>query len=1484
MSFDKLKTNLKQQINELDKINLKEVGVSDLHTKWIIQLNILKKIDHFINLERYIHQIEKFIKEQAQNKIDGLQIIFYFNFTFDDQINEYEYRFMLDRFQKHLPVQNDDTQAVAKIIKYKNNVKYNGEFFEISIHDVSDWEYLENSEIYKNLKDFWKQNCNLKPIRLIKVSSLDNKDNFIIPNDFKILTDLNQLNHVSDENFLKPFNFIQGYVLFPENMLCRNDSYRFTFFLSQENNSIKIVFYITDNFKNPNIIDKNLQKIQKEIQSEQEIQINLSRCELKFNKNHQLSYLQFNIKNDLEEEPIYNILITKPDYLLRKDDFQGKKRIEFHIHTKMSNLDGIISAQEYLKKAQEWGHKAIAFTDHNGIYAYPEIFQYSKNHTIKPIYGIELDFVEEKSIFITNQHKHPQLQDFLLEEGEYVVFDIETTGFSPFRDKIIEIAGIKIKNKKIVDHFHCLVNPEILITKNIEKLTNITNDQLKQAANISDILPQFLKFIANHCLVAHNASFDMGFLIENIKKLNIDLPIFPVIDTLTLAQNYFGHIVKYFSLKRLAPKFKVKLDTHHRAQNDAKATAEIFIQMLTFLAEDEHKVFYFSDLKLPIDSKYERSYDINVLVKNQIGYRNLCEILSNSLTDNFYKHPRTLKSVLEKKRKGLLIGSGCYNSNIFKIALEGDIINLRQAIAFYDYIEVQPPQAYKHLIADLGDCGQKIIETTILTIIQESKKQNKIIIASGDVHYLHPYEKIYREIYINAKLVGGGLHKLSKYDYSNLPDNAFLTTQEMLDSFSFLENELAYEIVITNTHKLNQKIKKINIFPNKLFFLSDNTFANSDKLQIKSIREELKTLIITKKNLLYGKTSHPLIQERIDKELKSILGDLNAVANNINFSAVIYYLSYLLVKKSLEDGYLVGSRGSIGSSLVAKILDITEVNPLPPHYICLNCHYTIIKMTRTEISKYQLSVVNDQKYYDNLNQVYSGYDLPDAKCPKCQNLFKKDGHDIPFETFLGFEGNKIPDIDLNFAGNYQSNAHNYIKELLGKDNVFKAGTIQTVAEKNAYGYVKGYLEDRKQFLTDSEISRRSKKIEGVKRSTGQHPGGIIIVPQENSVFDITPIQYPANDTKSTWKTTHFDYHSFENNLLKLDILGHDDPIMIKFFMDYVNENPDEFAFKRSQDIPVDDPKIYELFFIKDSKKGYSTLGIPEFGTFFVRSMLEQISNKKTKLTFADLVKISGLSHGTNVWRKNAEDLILQQNLDFNEIIGCRDDIMSQLIDKKIPPLIAFEIMEFIRKGGPSNDLKIWKKYKDIMQQNNINQWYIDSAEKIKYLFPKAHAVAYVIMAMRIAWFKVFHPLLFYSGFFSKRVNHFDYDAMIGGETSILNKIKDLKKNTHNTSKNENLISILKVALEFIQRKEGFKFLPIDLNKSAQNDFILIKNEGLLMPLVSLDGLGPIVASRIIEQRKNKFVTKNDFLKRTKVNKTIFAKMENSGLLDFLATE
>lgn len=1161
---------------------------------------------------------------------------------------------------------------------------------------------------------------------------------------------------------------------------------------------------------------------------------------------------------------------------VRKDKAK-QKRVELHAHTKMSEMDSVVDVKDYMKRAEYWGHKAIAFTDHNGVSSFPDIAKEMRGSKVKPIFGVELDVVDPDEFIVISKH---YTNNNLFDET-YVVFDLETTGLSQNHDLIIEIGAVKVRRGEVIERFHRLVNPEEDLSSFISTFTGIDNEDLKSAPKISEVLPEFLKFIEGTILVAHNASFDVRFIEAKSRDLGLGFVDHPYVDTLNLARYFYSDKIKRFNLKALSKFFKVELENHHRADEDAEATSNVWVKMIFELIEQGIKTT--QDLFEAIDpnESYKHMYPkhMTVLVKNQEGYKSLFKIISKALTENFANGPRTLIKTLTKYRKDLLIGSACDNGDVFEAALNGSLEQLEKAIEFYDYIEVQPPSSYMHLTQKIRGDGKEIIEGTITKIVRTAKKLGKTVVATGNVHFLDEEDAIYRNIFIRTPVVGGGLHPL--YSYDNLPMQYLMTTNEMLDAFGFLDLGLATEIVITNTNKINDLIEHIKPFPDELFSLPDDAFV--DILGIPSIQEETKKIIQDNTKAQYGEQIHPMITQRIELELDSIIG---------NQFAPIYYISYLLVKKSLEDGYLVGSRGSVGSSLVATLMNITEVNPLKPHYYCKNGDFTVFNYTNDEV--YTYGITEDEKAFQPYFEgIISGYDLPEQKCPKCGEPLMRDGHDIPFETFLGLKGDKVPDIDLNFSGDYQSTAHDYVKELLGEDYSFRAGTISKVAEKTAYGYVMGYLEDNNITARRAQVGRLASNIVGVKRSTGQHPGGIVVVPKNKTIYDVTPIQYPANDTNSTWYTTHFDYHSFEDNLLKLDILGHDDPTMIKFLMDHVKDSPNDFPFDNAKDIPLADPNVLKMFRetniigVKDSDilSEVASFGIPEFGTPFTRDMLTQTKPN----SFGGLVKISGLSHGTDVWLKNAKDLISGEKtefgkISFDDIIACRDDIMVQLTNYGLEPYKAFDIMEFVRKGRPSKDLKTWSEHVVEMKKHDVPEWYIWSASQIKYMFPKAHATAYVIMALRIAWFKYYHPILFYSAFFSKRATQFNYEVMVAGSNAVRNQLtllEDIPPFKRKASDND-LIVTLGVSLEMLKR--GFKFLPVRIQKSAAQDFI-IEEDGIRMPFASVDGLGANAAKTIVDAREEKkFNSIQDVMSRTRINKTVQGLLEDYGAFEGLNEE
>ena len=1145
-----------------------------------------------------------------------------------------------------------------------------------------------------------------------------------------------------------------------------------------------------------------------------------------------------------------------------------EKRVELHCFTKFNNLDGLVDPEKYMDIFKAWGHKAFAIADNSGLYAASEIdHMMGKYPDIKPIFGIELPFINDSEYFITFTK-----EDINLKDATYVVFDIETTGFSVNYDEIIEIAAHKVEHGIITSVFESFVNPNRPIPEKITALTSITDEDVRDAEPIEEVLKKFLAFADGAILVAHNARFDVEFIYAKMKKCGMEKKVFPAIDTLDLFRAGYYNDVKKFNLKELTSYFKVKQEHHHRASDDTRVTALCFVYML----EDLYKkgIYNYKDIDSIIDPNVHYRYVIpkmvTVIAKDPKGYKNLLKLTSDAMTKHLYGSARLLKSVLDEYREGTLVSTSLERGEVFEVALNKDIEELERIIDYYDYVEILPPDGYSHHYPSLLG-GKKTIEEVLKKIISVADKHNKLVVAVSGSHYILKEEKRYRDILIDAPQLGGGIHYLKETvikDHAPAPSVHLRTTKEMLEDISFLGEEKAYEIVIKNTNIIADMTERYSIFKDETFAPHDDEFK--DNLGIPSIVEEAKKIVYGNLEKKYGTKPHPIIQERLDKEMTSII--------NSGYMSV-YYISHLLVIKSLNDGYLVGSRGSVGSSFVATMMNITEINPLAPHYYCPNCKFHVLKMTEEEQEKYGMTE-EEAKFQDVLKDVDSGYDLPDMVCPHCGGKLKKDGHDIPFETFLGYGGGKEPDIDLNFSGDYQAKAHEYIREVFGPENAFRAGTIQTLADKNAYGYVKGYCERNNISLRDCEIDRISQKLVGIKRSTGQHPGGIVVVPHYVDIYDVTAVQYPADNIDSTWRTTHYDYHKFEKNLLKFDILGHDDPTIIKFFMDYVKEHQEDYHFTKPEDIPVDDPKVYQLFSSTDCiglkpddiESEVASYAIPEFGTDFVNNMLIKTKPK----TFAELVKISGLSHGTNVWNSNAEDLVTgvteYGNIEFKKIIGCRDDIMVQLMEYGLEPKKSFDIMEFVRKGKfHKGEIEKWGEYKEYMRSKGVPEWYIWSCQRIEYMFPKAHATAYVLMALRIAWFKVYSPLLFYSAWFSKRANAHEIETYVAGPFAIVERIRALvaKPKNARTAKEDDLITALRVALEMTKR--GFKFLPIDINKSEATIFKIEEN-GLRIPFTAEDGLGEAVAYTIIDARNERpFTSKKDIKNRTKLSQTLFDK-------------
>ncbi|TMU87752.1 PolC-type DNA polymerase III [Bacillus sp. BHET2] len=1096
-----------------------------------------------------------------------------------------------------------------------------------------------------------------------------------------------------------------------------------------------------------------------------------------------------------------------------------EKRVELHMHTPMSQMDAVSSVASLVGQAKKWGHNAVAITDHAVAQSFPEAYNASKKNDIKLLYGVEANLVNDGVPIAYNVH------DLSLEDSTFIVFDVETTGLSAVYDTIIELAAVKIKDGEIIDKFESFANPHHPLSAITIDLTGITDDMVQTAPEINDVLHDFYNWIEEDILVAHNASFDMGFLNAGYQKAGIKKAVNPVIDTLELARLLYPQF-KNHRLNTLAKKFDIELTQHHRAIYDAETTGYLLLKMLKDAVEKgitNHNQF--NDYMGKGDAyKRSRPYHCTLIAQTEEGLKNLYKLVSISHMNYFYRVPRIPRSQLQKYRKGILIGSGCDKGEVFEGMMQKGKEEVEETARFYDYLEVHPREVYQHLIElDLVQ-SQKNLEDIITNIVNLGKKLDKPVVATGNVHYLNETDKIYRKILVGSQ---GGANPLNRHE---LPDVHFRTTNEMLDAFSFLGKDTAKEIVVENSNKIADMVDVIKPIRDDLY-----------TPKIEGADEEMRRMSYTMAKSIYGEELPEIVEARIEKELKSIIG---------HGFAVIYLISHKLVKKSLNDGYLVGSRGSVGSSFVATMTEITEVNPLPPHYVCPSC--------------------KKSEFFDD-GSVGSGFDLPNKDCPDCGIPFKKDGHDIPFETFLGFKGDKVPDIDLNFSGEYQPNAHNYTKVLFGEDNVYRAGTIGTVAEKTAYGYVKGYANDHQLQIRGAEIDRLVNGCTGVKRTTGQHPGGIIVVPDYMDIFDFSPIQFPADDSSSEWKTTHFDFHSIHDNLLKLDILGHDDPTVIRMLQDLSGVDP--------KTIPTDDPEVMKIFSGTESlgvteeqimcKTG--TLGIPEFGTRFVRQMLED--TKPT--TFSELVQISGLSHGTDVWLGNAQELIHNSICNLSEVIGCRDDIMVYLIYQGLEPSLAFKIMEFVRKGKGLQD-----EWVEEMKKNGVPDWYIDSCLKIKYMFPKAHAAAYVLMAVRIAYFKVHHALLYYAAYFTVRAEDFDIEAMVRGSQAVRAKIEEINsKGLDASPKEKNTLTVLELALEMCER--GYKFQKVDLYRSHASEFV-IDGDTLIPPFNSIPGLGTNAAINIVNSRKDgEFLSKEDLQQRGRVSKTIIEYLDNHGCLESL---
>ena len=1114
---------------------------------------------------------------------------------------------------------------------------------------------------------------------------------------------------------------------------------------------------------------------------------------------------------------------------------EGERRVEFHAHTNMSTMDALPEVEEIVGTAAKWGHKAVAITDHGNVQSFPHGYKAAKKAGIQLIYGMEANIVEDRVPIVYNE------VEMNLSEATYVVFDVETTGLSAIYNDLIQVAASKMYKGNIIAEFDEFINPGHPLSAFTTELTGITDDHVKNAKPLVQVLKEFQEFCKDTVLVAHNASFDVGFMNANYERHGLPKITQPVIDTLEFARNLYPEYKRH-GLGPLTKRFGVALEHHHMANYDAEATGRLLFIFIKEVAE-KHGVTDLARLNLDLISpdsyKKARVKHATIYVKNQVGLKNIFKLVSLSNTQYFEGVPRIPRTVLDAHREGLILGSACTEGEVFDAVVSQGVDAAVEVAKYYDFIEVMPPAIYAPLIVKEQVKDMEELQTIIKSLIEVGDRLGKPVLATGNVHYIEPEDEIYREIIVRSLGQGAMINRTIGHGEAAqpapLPKAHFRTTNEMLDEFAFLGEDLARKIVIENTNAMAEIFEPVEVVKGDLY----TPFI--DKAE-----ETVAELTYKKAFEIYGNPLPDIVDLRIEKELTSILG---------NGFAVIYLASQMLVQRSNERGYLVGSRGSVGSSFVATMIGITEVNPLSPHYVCGQCQYS--------------EFITDGSYG-------SGFDMPNKDCPNCGHKLSKNGQDIPFETFLGFDGDKVPDIDLNFSGEDQPSAHLDVRDIFGEEYAFRAGTVGTVAAKTAYGFVKGYERDYGKFYREAEVERLAQGAAGVKRTTGQHPGGIVVIPNYMDVYDFTPVQYPADDVTAEWQTTHFNFHDIDENVLKLDVLGHDDPTMIRKLQDLSGIDPNE--------IPMDDEGVMALFSGTDvlgvtpEQIGTSTgmLGIPEFGTNFVRGMVDETH----PTTFAELLQLSGLSHGTDVWLGNAQDLIKAGIADLSTVIGCRDDIMVYLMHAGLDPKMAFTIMERVRKG-------LWLKiseeerngYIEAMKANNVPEWYIESCGKIKYMFPKAHAAAYVMMALRVAYFKVHHPIYYYCAYFSIRAKAFDIKTMGAGLDAIKRKMQEIaekRKNNEASNVEVDLYTTLEIVNEMWER--GFKFGKLDLYRSDATEFI-IDGDTLIPPFVAMDGLGENVAKQLVRARQEgEFLSKTELRKRGGLSSTLVEKMDEMGIL------